>query len=310
MVLSLGLAALAAFGNAGSNVLQRQANMKEPEELSLSPKLMLALLRRKDWWAGIALVTASFLCQAGALGTGELAVVQPVIVLELPITLVAAGALFHLRLDRREWGGIALLTLGVAGVVAFLSPHGGRMPHGALVWAIGAGGTAGLIAMLVLLGRLNRGDARAALYGAAAGITFGLTAAFMKAMTGRLSGGFGSLFSSWALYAMVATGLLGMFLIQNAFQSGKLVASQPGLSLLDPFWAVGWGVLAFHEQTQHGWYVVLAAISALAMAVGALVLSSSPALQSTRGRPERAPAGRQARSADSTQAAGEVCTSR
>jgi drug/metabolite transporter (DMT)-like permease len=310
MILSLGLAALAAIGNAGSNVLQRQANMKEPEELSLSPKLILALLHRKEWWAGIALVTGSFVCQASALGAGELAVVQPVIVLELPITLIAAGAFFHFRLGRREWAAIALLTLGVAGVIGFLSPQGGRMPSGAFVWAVGAGGTAALIAVLVLLGRVHYGDFRAALYGSAAGITFGLTAAFMKAMTNQLSTGFFSVFSSWAVYAMVATGLLGMFLIQSAFQAGRLVASQPGLSLLDPFWAVGWGVLVFHEQTNKGWFVALAAMSAMAMAIGAVALSSSSALQHTRGKSGSLPKQEAMQVTSSAEAAGEVCTSR
>jgi drug/metabolite transporter (DMT)-like permease len=206
-----------------------------------------------------------------------------VIVLELPITLVVAGALFRFKLNRRDWEAIALLTLGVAGVIGFLSPRGGRLPSGAGVWAVGAGGTAVVVAALVVLGRARRGDVRAALFGAAAGVSFGLTAAFMKAMTSQLSTGFGHVFGSWAVYAMVATGLTGMFLVQNAFQAGKLIASQPGISLLDPFWAVVWGVLAFHEQTERGWFVVLAALSALAMAVGAVVLSGSPAIQSARG---------------------------
>jgi drug/metabolite transporter (DMT)-like permease len=284
MILSLGLAVLAAFANAGSNVLQRRANMTEPPELNFSPKLIWALLHRRDWWAGTSLVTVSFLCQAGALGAGELAVVQPVIVLELPITLVLAGALFRSRLGRREWGAIALLSLGVSGVIGFLSPRGGEQPSSALVWAIGAGGTAAAIALLVALGRARRGNMRAALFGAAGGVAFGLTAAFMKAMTTELSAGFSQVFSSWAVYAMVATGLVGMFLVQSAFHAGKLVASQPGISLLDPFWAVAWGVLAFHEHTGHGWFVVLAAASAVAMAVGAVVLSGSPAFQGTSGR--------------------------
>ena len=91
------------------------------------------------------------------------------------------------------------------------------------------------------------------LFGAAAGVSFGPTAG-LKAMTSQLSTGFGHVLASWAAYAMVATGLTGMFLVQNAFQAGKLIASQPGISLLDPFWAVVWGVIAFHEQTER-WLV-------------------------------------------------------
>jgi hypothetical protein len=49
---------------------------------------------------------------------------------------------------------------------------------------------------------------------AIAGSTFGLTAALMKAMTLTFAGGLGELFTSWEIYAMVAAGVLGMFLTQ------------------------------------------------------------------------------------------------
>jgi hypothetical protein len=59
--------------------------------------------------------------------------------------------------------------------------------------------------------------------------TFGLTAALMKGMTTYFSqGGFGAIFTSWQLYAMVASGALGMFLVQSALNAGS--SSPPSLT--------------------------------------------------------------------------------
>lgn len=281
MVVSLVLAVMAAVFNAGSNVLQRDANRREPAELNLSPRLIWNLVHRKEWLVGIGLVTASFLCQATALGTGELAFVQPVIVIELPLTLLAGKIFLGSRLGRREWWSIALLTAGLAGLVGFLNPRGGTSSVSSMAWVLGGCTSAAAIAALVGAGRATDGNTRSGFFGAAAGVTFGLTASFMKAMTGDFSRGFEHLFASWSLYAMVAAGVLGMFLVQNALQAGRLVAAQPGISLLDPFTSVAWGVLAFDEQTNGGIFAALAGLSGVAMVLGAVALSSSASLQRT-----------------------------
>jgi drug/metabolite transporter (DMT)-like permease len=288
--VSVGLAVLAAIANACSNVLQRAANRREPAERSLSPRLVIDLVHRKEWLAGFGLVIASFLCQATALGTGELAVVQPVIMFELPLTLFAGSLFFGSRLGRREWLAVVLLTAGLAGLVGFLDPRGGTSSASPLAWVVGGCASAVVIAILVAAGRARRGNVRSGLFGAAAGVTFGLTASFMKATTGQLSQGFGHLFTSWSLYAMVVAGVLGMFLVQNALQAGWLVAAQPGISLLDPFTSVAWGVFAFGESTNGGLLAALAGLSGVAMVLGAIALSSSPALQLTMQRePPRGP---------------------
>src|SRR5579875_201208 len=278
MIVSLVLAALAA----GSNVLQRDASRREPSELSLSPKLTWALLHQKRWLAAFGLIIASFLLQATALGTGELAIVQPVILLELPLTLIAAALFFRARLGLREWLAIVLLTAGLAGLVGFLHPRGGQSSTSTVTWALGGGLSFVAMTTLVAVGRARKGDARGALYGVAAGIAFGLTASFMKAMTGAFSRGFGHLFESWSLYSMAVTGVLGLFLVQNALQAGRLVAAQPGISLMDPFTSVAWGVLAFGERTNGGFYIALAIVSGAALVAGALLLTSSPALSPGR----------------------------
>ena len=48
-------------------------------------------------------VVAAAVCQAVALATGALSVVQPLFVLELPLTLLVASLLFHHGLPRAGW---------------------------------------------------------------------------------------------------------------------------------------------------------------------------------------------------------------
>ncbi|HET9059923.1 MAG TPA: DMT family transporter [Acidimicrobiales bacterium] len=279
MIISVILAICAATSNAGSNVLQRKANQREPEERSFSPKLIWDLLHQKIWLLGVLFIAGSFLFQAGALSTGELAEVQPLIVLELPLTLVFAKFVLGSRLGRYEWVTIALLTAGLGGLVAFLRPQGGSSNTSVLAWLIGGGAAGASILVLILFGRRAKAELRGGLLGAAAGIDFGLTAAFMMGMTGRLSHGFSAVFTSWQVYAMAAGGALGMFLVQNALQAGSLVAAQPGISLLDPFTSIAWGVIAFHERTAQGVFIPLAGIAAASMVLGAVLLCRSPVLQ-------------------------------
>lgn len=284
-LLGIGLAVVAAGVNAASNVLQRMANRREPPQLQMSLRLVADLVRRPVWLAGFAAVVLSFLLMASALGFGQLAVIQPIIILELPLTLIAGARIFGSRLGRREWVAAGVMTLGLAGLIVFLSPRGGQPSVGWVTWTVGIGGSLLLVAGLVLLARLvvSSDGTRAAVLGAATGITFGLTAALMKGMTEQFSGGLGSIFVAWQTYAMAVSGLLGMYLLQTALHAGRLIAAQPGITLLDPFTAIVWGIVGFGEQVRGGIFLVLAVVSAGVLAAGALALSRSPLLEQEEG---------------------------
>ncbi len=299
MGLAYLLAVLAAVSNATSNVLQRKANREEPSRLSMSPKLIEDLLHRKVWLAGLLTVTLSFVLMAVALGMGRLASVQPVIVLELPLTLVGGAIVFGSRLHRREWAAAGAMTLGLAGLIVFLSPEQGKGQVSGLTWAIGLAVTVGLVAGMVAVGQRYQSGHRAALLGIATGATFGLTAALMKGMTLAFRHGILGVLTAWQTYAMIAGGLAGMFLMQNALQAGRLIAAQPGITLTDPAVAILWGVLAFREPTRTGWMLGMAIVSGLVMAAGGLALASSPLVE------EGAPAEGQTDEARSARVGGD-----
>ena len=148
--------------------------------------------------------------------------------LELPFTLIIASRVFRQRLGRSGWLPAGAMTAGLAGLLYFLAPSAGGPPrvhwYG---WLVGVGGNLLLVGFLVVLARRGSirnargsnqpgGSFRAAVLAVAAGSTFGLTAALMKAMTRTFTEGLGHLFTDWPIYAMVAAGVLGMFLTQAA----------------------------------------------------------------------------------------------
>ena len=103
-MLTYLLAVLAAGANATSSVLQRKANRRAPRRENMSLRLIWSLAHEPVWFGGILAVTVGFLLQAAALGGGQLSVVEPILVLELPATLILASRVFETRMHRREWG--------------------------------------------------------------------------------------------------------------------------------------------------------------------------------------------------------------
>ena len=309
-MLSYLLAVLAACANATSSVLQRKANKKVPQDENASWRQIQRLLHNPVWFGGIAAITAGFLLQASALGAGELAVVEPVLVLELPLTLVLAARLLgSSAMGKREWASTLAMTVGLAGLLYFLDPTAGRTDRvNVYVWIIGIGVNLAVVLALAAWGRTGpagqggghegSSSRQAAVFGVAGGSAFGLTAALMKGMTSHFDQGWGAIFTSWQLYAMIATGALGMFLVQSALNAGRLIAAQPGLTLSDPIISILWGVLAFHERVRGGLLPLLfAALSTVLLAGAVFALARSPLLsedepqsESPRSRPQSAAA--------------------
>lgn len=273
---------LAAVSNGAANVAQRSANRDEGTQEQFSLRLIARLVRRPVWLAGIGAVTLSFVLQALGLGFGTLAAVEPLLVLELPVTLIGARYLLHERLNRQAWAGIATMTLATIALIAFLGPTGGNPSDITWwVWLIAiAGNVALVVALFAMAGRTGNMARRSALLGTAAGASFGLAAALTKGMTQQYShGGLAGIFTSWELYMAFATGFFAMWVLQNAMNAGRLVVAQPGITLADPYVSIIWGAAVFGESMRGGVFVFLAVVSACVMTGATVLLARSPALQ-------------------------------
>jgi drug/metabolite transporter (DMT)-like permease len=153
-----------------------------------------------------------------------------------------------------------------------------------------------IVVMFLLALAHSRPAARAALLGVAAGLGYGLTAAYPKGMADRFSsGGIAGVFSSWQFYACATSGVASAWLLENAYQAGPLTASQPGITLVDPVISTLWGVVVFGEQVNRGTLLARTPLPLITVAAGVFLLRRSRVRTATQG-PAATPAPAPARS--------------
>ena len=256
---SLGAATL--FGLAAA--LQHQE--ARAVETSASPSLLVTLARRPVWLVGIVADVAAVGLQGLALGLGSVALVQTLLVAGLPLAAVLSALLAHRRLHRHEVIGLLLCSAGLALLGPALSStplgHAPSRPDALLAAVLVA---AVVLPLVALRGRPRFGPLFA---GAAAGVVIGAGSVLLAVAAGRV-GDWPALFGSWALYAAVAVGVLGLLLAQVAFQTGDLGAPLAALSVVEPVVAVLLAVAVLKETlpSTTGSRVAAAAGAVLAVA--------------------------------------------
>jgi len=290
-VVSVLFALLTALFNGLASVLQRMAASTAPAAKALHLSLFSYLIRHKVWLAGIAMVVVASVCQAIALATGPVALVQPIFIIELPFTLLVSSRLAHRKLPRMTWWAVGLVTVALGGGLAAAAPSGGGTNASARVWAAALIVTGIFEAVVITVGVRTRGNARAAAFGLAAACGYALTATLLKSAVAALDRGIGPFFSSWQLYGTAVAGVGALFLLQNALQAGSLVAVQPPLTLGDALISACYGVTVLGEDVNTGgWLLVIEIVAVLAIAVGCIELSRSLALVHVPASAEHVPA--------------------
>jgi drug/metabolite transporter (DMT)-like permease len=275
MAAAIVFAVLSALSNACSAVLQRLAVTSRVSATRLGWRTAIDLVRQPVWLLGALFMAGTFGFQALALYFGPLSVVQPVLVLELIFTLGLRVFLLHDDIASRTWSAALTICLGLGAFLVIASPASGKHVPDAGQWILAVGVRAAAVAALLLLGRYGSPARRAALFGAATAVVWSVDAAFVKQTVDVLAhSGPPGLLTSWPLYAMIATGVLGTALLQVAYAAGPLAASQATLLIVDPLVSISLGIELFHDQlaTSPG-YVLGAAASLAVLAAGVIMLS-------------------------------------
>ncbi|MYW52541.1 hypothetical protein GTY64_13870 [Streptomyces sp. SID8376] len=278
MLLPVLFALGAALSNALATVLQRKAALTVPKSEGLRLGLILDLLRRPVWLAGIATVITAGVCQAVALATGPITIVQPLFVLELPLALVVAAALLQGRLSRAGWLAVGTVVVGLGIVLFAASPAGNRTQVPMTHWIPALAVCVAAIAALVVAAlRRPEGRGRAACFGLATAISYAMTAALMKTSMHTLDDvGVTAFFTAWQTYGFALFGVCALFFLENAMQSGPLVASQPALTLGDACVSLALGITVYEEYVRTGWWLIPQLLGAALIAAGVLALSRLP----------------------------------
>jgi hypothetical protein len=284
-LLCVLFALLTAGSNACASVLQRRAAAQVPPERSMHVSLIADLVRRRVWLAGIGMVMVAAVAQAAALATGPIALVQPIFIIELPVTLVLAAIANHNReaLRRLPWTAIIVTTAALGAGLAIAQPSGAINTAQNTSWVVALIATGAFLAVVIGLAMTTRGEPRAALLGLAAACGYALTAALMKNAMADLDQGAVQFFTNWHIYATAVAGVGALFLLQNALQAGSLVASQPMLTVGDALISISFGVTLFSEQLRVGWWLVPQIVALAVIIVGCIQISKSPLASEASG---------------------------
>jgi hypothetical protein len=277
-LLCVIFALLTAASNAIASVLQRKAAAQVPAERSMHVSLITDLMRRRVWLAGIGMVMVAAVAQAAALATGPIALVQPIFIIELPLTLVLATLANRNREALRQlpWRAIVTVTVALGGGLAIAAPSGAIGSAENTSWAIALIVTGAFEAVLIGTALGTRGEPRAALLGLAAACGYALTAALLKNAMYDLNQGVVEFFTRWHIYATAVAGVGALFLLQNALQAGSLVASQPMLTVGDALISIAYGVTLFAEVLRDGWWLLPQLIALAAIIYGCVQIAKSP----------------------------------
>jgi drug/metabolite transporter (DMT)-like permease len=264
------LALLASICTATSSVCQR-LGARDSQPSGLDVWLVFRLARRPIWLLGIASMILGFVFQVTALHYGALALVQPILALELLFVFGYMAFLGSRRVRSRDWLAAAAMSAGLALFLFAASPSGGRQHAPTSLWVLAGLATLAVVVagLAVASGLRHRSPAsspqRAAILGALTGVSWGFVAAVIKEFSYHLSGGFASIFSNWSVYVLLVAGAASLLLASHALAAGPLAASQPGFTILDPLAASLLGLFIFGEHFQAATEDL--AIEALALAL-------------------------------------------
>jgi drug/metabolite transporter (DMT)-like permease len=266
LLASVLLSLVSAVAYAGAAIVQERI-------ASTTPPGRWALLRRGRWWVSVGLNGSGAALHVAALGLGPLTVVQPLGVL----TIVVAAPLAALTVGRPVGPagrrGIALVALGLAGVLICTGARPSR-PLGTdaqyAVAGVAAAGVAALVALAVAASRRREGPRSLAL-ATAAGLAFGAASVCVKAVA-----------EGWALTSVAAAlpvlGLIALFATtglataQASYRGGGLAVPLATTTVANPVFAAGVGLVVLDEGFRFGAAGGATALSAAVLTVWGLVV--------------------------------------
>jgi hypothetical protein len=282
--LNYGLTLLAALLIGTGFVFQQNAAAREPASRFLSLRLMLDLIRTPKWLAGIACMIGGQILAAWSIGHLSLSFVEPLLTTNLVFALVLAVPLSGASIRFWEVTGALVLCLGVALLSASRSAKPIGLSFGSFSHWPAAAVIAGIAFVAVQAGRRRKHRARAMLTGAGAGLVYGIQDALTRQTLEILqSSGISALFTTWAPYALVGAGAIGIWLMQSAFNAGPLQFSLPPIAAGEPIIGILLGVIIFGDRIQVSpGMLALQAAGIAAMIVGVITVARAPALSALR----------------------------
>jgi drug/metabolite transporter (DMT)-like permease len=243
----VALAGAITFG--ASDVIEQRATHRVAERPPLDVKLFADLVANRLWVIGITVDIAGSVMQAFALHFGPLALVQPILVLDLLFAVVITYVMARRRPDRLTIAGVLCCTGGLVLFLAVARPQSPPVSVGPTILLPLGLASAGVIALCLVAWRVSPRKFLPLTTAFACGLIFGVTAFLLKELTQTIGLGFNPPSQQWPLYAFIIAEPLGFLLNQNAFQESSLIAPVLAIrTVTDPLVAIGIGLVWLDEQ--------------------------------------------------------------
>jgi drug/metabolite transporter (DMT)-like permease len=265
-------------------VLQQHAAERVPKAHFLRMALIRDLLRKRIWLAGIAIMVAGQLVSAWSVSHISLSVAEPLLSTNLLFALALAVPLSGERLRITELVGVVMLSGGVAALSVPRTANSPAMSFASPAGWLGAAALAGIAAILVQTGRMRHGLARATLTGTAAGLVFGIADALTRQTVHVVDAhSFTALLTTWPGYSLIGANLVGLWLMESAFNSAPLHASLPAISAAEPAAGIVLGIIVFGDEVQVSpGMIAVQIIGVVALVAGVILVARAPALADLR----------------------------
>jgi drug/metabolite transporter (DMT)-like permease len=265
-------------------VLQQYAAEQEPDSRFLSPQILTDLLRKPRWLAGIACMICGYLLAAWAIGHLELTLVEPLLSTNLMFALALAVPLSKQAFRLPEIVGVLILLTGVALISATRTTQPIGLSFGSFSHWWAAAIIAAIAFIAVQAGHRTSGQVRASLTGIGAGLVFGIQDALTRQTLEAMQGNsITVLFSTWSAYALVGAGIVGIWLMQNAFSAAPLRASLPAIAAGEPLAGIALGIVVFGDRIQVSpGMLAIEAGGIAALIVGVVAVARSSAFSGLR----------------------------
>jgi drug/metabolite transporter (DMT)-like permease len=269
------LALVAAFCFALAATLQQKGALNLGGVSLGSPSSFLTLAKQTWWLIGTLVLLAGYAFQAIALDHGRLAVIQPLLVTTIVFALPLGYLLTSQVIHRREVLGAAIVVLGLAFFTVVGDAADGNDNAPADEWAIAVAVFSLITVALLVAGGRGTVLRKAALYGAAAGVLFGLSASLCKPTMEILNdSGVSGVLESWEFYAFAGAGILAFIVQQVSLATGKLAASVATVSVCNPLVGIVIGTLLLDERlAEPTWHKVIAYCGLGLALFGAAIIS-------------------------------------
>jgi drug/metabolite transporter (DMT)-like permease len=248
VVFLVGVAAALVLG-LGYVLQQRVAETVPLSEL-LTFRLLLDLIRKPVWLAGIGCMIVGELLAGLALQLATVAVVEPLLSTTLLFALGFAAALAKQRIHWHEVSGALLLSAALGTFIAVGNPHSSQpsAPTAAVV-GLAVGVLAIVVVVLVAIGKRLQLVGESVLLASAAGLLYGLQDAATRALLQLVDHHQITAFfvKPW-VYLIIGAAIVGILLSQSAFKAARLNYSLPPIVAAEPIAGIALGVILLGDQ--------------------------------------------------------------